>query len=115
MQASLAIKAPLKHGNLLLDALPTAEHRRLRPHLEFVALASGKVLFEAHARPTHGYFPTTGLVSVVTAVAGHSGGEVAVTGSEGMIGVSLLLEGEGASGPPSSAVVQSAGYAYRLP
>ena len=105
----------LETGNSLLDALPRAEYRRLLPHLELVSLPLGKVLSEAGGRITHAYFPTTAIVSLITKLEGHAVGEVAVVGHEGMLGVSLLLEGEGAVHPPRSAVVQSAGYAYRVP
>lgn len=38
--------------------------------------------------------------------------EIAMVGNEGLLGIALFMGGETA---PSSAVVQSAGYGYRLP
>jgi len=105
----------LETGNSLLDALPRAEYRRLLPHLELVSLPVGKVVSEAGERVTHAYFPTTAIVSLVTMLEGHPAGEVAVVGHDGMLGMSLLLEGEGAMQPLRSAFVQSPGHAYRLP
>jgi hypothetical protein len=102
-------------GNSLLDALPRAEYRRLLPHLELVSLPFGSVICEAGARVTHAYFPTTAIFSLVTLLEGHGAGEVAVVGNEGMLGLSLLLEGEGAVQPLRSTVVQSAGDTYRVP
>jgi CRP-like cAMP-binding protein len=100
--------------NLLLAALSPAEYRKFLPELELVSLASGEVIAEASSRITHGYFPTTAVISINTAMAGHVAEEVGVVGNEGLSGVSLLLEGEGALASTRSSVVQSAGYAYRV-
>ncbi len=105
----------LKTGNSLLDALPPAEYRELLPQLELVSVPFGTVLAEAGERVTHAYFPTTAIVSLVGILEGHPAGEVAVVGHEGMLGVSLLLEGEAAVQPLRSPVVQHAGHAYRVP
>ena len=43
-------------GNRLLAALPRAECERLIPHLEFVHLARGKIVFDAGALIRHAYF-----------------------------------------------------------
>ena len=115
MQASLRSPVQLETGNSLLDALPRAEYLRLLPHLELVSLPFGEVISEAQARVTHAYFPTTAIVSLITMLEGRPAGEVAVVGHEGMLGISLLLEGEEALQPPRSTVVQSAGHAYRVP
>ncbi len=115
MHTRLPAKALPSTGNSLLAALSAAEYRRLQPHLEFVSLPLGKVLSDTGIRVTHGYFPTTGIVSLLTALPGHPSDEIGVVGNEGLVGVTLLLEGEGALGPTRRAVVQSAGYAYRLP
>ena len=115
MQASLPSAVQLETGNSLLDGLPEAEYRRLLPHLELVSLPFGTVVAEARARITHAYFPTTAIVSLITMLEGRPAGEVAVVGHEGMLGISLLLEGEEALQPQRSAVVQSAGHAYRVP
>jgi CRP-like cAMP-binding protein len=57
------------------------------------------------------YFPTTSIVSLLYVMADGASAEIAVVGNEGVIGVSLFMGGETT---PSRAVVQSAGYAYRL-
>jgi CRP-like cAMP-binding protein len=102
-------------GNFLLDALPSAEYLKLLPPLELVALPFGNVLFEAGTRVTHCYFPTAGIVSLIAALEDRASGEIAVAGNEGLLGVSILLDRDKTGGPPLSAVVQSAGHAYRLP
>jgi CRP-like cAMP-binding protein len=114
MQAKNAAPTPSPQHNLLLAGLSAAEYRKLLPQLELVPLSSGKVISEAGKRVTHGYFPTTGIISVTAAVAGHPPEEVGVVGNEGMSGASLFLEGEDALGPTRFSVVQSAGYAYRV-
>lgn len=105
---------PSPQDNLLLATLSAGEYRRLLPELELVFLSSGKVIAEPGKRIAHGYFPTTAIISITTAVADHPSGEVGVVGNEGMSGVSLLLEEEHAPGPTRSNVAQSAGYAYRM-
>lgn len=101
-------------GNRLLAALPGDEYRKLLPHLQRVALPFGKALSEPGERLRFGYFPTGAVVSLLTPIKGHGTEEVAVVGSEGMIGVSIVLEGQRALGPLQRPVVDSAGYAYRV-
>ncbi len=71
----------------------------------------GEVLSTAGAELRYVYFPTTCIVSLVYVMANGSSAEIAVTGYEGLLGVSLLLGGQTT---PSQAVVQSAGHAYRI-
>ena len=97
--------------NLLLAALPGADLDLLRPHLDPVALPLGWALYESGDRLTHVFFPTDGIVSLLYVMENGASAEIAVTGHEGMVGVSLFMGGEST---PSRAIVQSAGYAYRL-
>jgi CRP-like cAMP-binding protein len=97
--------------NLLLAALPAADYERLLPHLEPVALPLGWALYESGDRIAHVFFPTEGIVSLLYVMENGASAEIAVTGNEGLIGVSLFMGGEST---PSRAIVQSAGQAYRL-
>lgn len=97
--------------NHLLAALPAADLDRLRPHLKWMPLALGEVLYESGSRQAHVYFPTDAIVSLLYMMADGASAEIAVVGYEGIIGVSLFMGGETT---PSRAVVQSAGHAYRL-
>jgi len=97
--------------NRLLAALPTAEFEPLAAHLELVALPLGKMLYEPGGQLQHAYFPTTAIVSLHYVMASGAASESAGVGNEGMVGTSLFLSG---TTTPSSAVVQTAGHAYRM-
>jgi CRP-like cAMP-binding protein len=108
-QATAAAHPPAE--NRLLAALPAADLERLRPHLEPVPMPLGLTLYEAGRRMTHVYFPTEGIVSLLYVMENGASAEIAVTGNEGLVGVSLFMGGEST---PSTALVQSAGHAYGL-
>ena len=97
--------------NHILHALPQMERQRLFPHLKLVPMPLGKVLYESGATLRHIYFPTDAIVSLLYVMQDGSSAEIAVVGNEGALGVSLFMGGETT---PSRAIVQSAGYAYRL-
>jgi len=95
----------------LLAALPTAERGRVFPHLEFLPMPLGGVLYEPGDVLPHVYFPTDCIVSLLYMMADGASAEIAVVGNEGLVGVALFMGGETTS---SRAIVQSAGGAYRL-
>jgi len=97
--------------NHLLAALPALERERLYPHLELGPLPLGQVLYESGDQPHHVYFPIASIVSLLHVMADDASAELAVVGNEGIVGIALFMGGETM---PSRAVVQSAGYAYRL-
>jgi CRP-like cAMP-binding protein len=97
--------------NHLLAQLPMEERQRWLPHLEFVHMPLGEVMYESGATLTHVYFPTTALVSLLYVMEDGSSAEIAVVGSEGIVGISLFM---GGGSTPSRAVVQSAGDGLRL-
>jgi CRP-like cAMP-binding protein len=97
--------------NLLLAALPAADYERLQPNLEPVALPLGWSLYESGDRQAHVFFPTEGIVSLLYVMENGASAEIAVTGNEGLIGISLFM---GGGSTPSRAIVQSAGHAVRL-
>ena len=75
-------------------------------------LVAGEVLCESGSKPTHVYFPTTAIVSLQYVTEQGASVELAGVGFEGLIGVSLFMGGVSTT---SRAVVQSAGWAFRLP
>lgn len=97
--------------NQLLAALPEADYQRLLPYLEPVDLPLGTVVFEAGGKLRHLYFPGSGIVSLLYAMESGASTEIAVIGSEGVVGIALFMGGEST---PSRAVVQSAGLGFRL-
>ena len=71
----------------------------------------GDVLYEPGARLRYVYFPTTSIVSLLYVMENGASAEIAIVGNEGILGISLFMGGDYT---PSRAVVQSAGYAFRL-
>ena len=103
------IQDPL--SNHLLAAFPAAERERLFPQLELEPMPLGKVLYESGDVLRYVYFPTNSIVSLLYVLADGASAEISVVGNEGLIGIALFMGGETTS---SRALVQSAGFAYRL-
>src|SRR5947207_14649786 len=97
--------------NHLLNALPADDYARLEPHLQWVAMPLGEVIYEPDAQLRYVYFPTTAIVSLLYVMADGASAEIAVVGNEGILGIALFMGGETM---PNRAVVQSAGRAFRL-
>jgi CRP-like cAMP-binding protein len=111
---STASPPPPTHSprqNHLLAALPEADYERIATHLELVSLKLGDVLYEPDVSLRHVYFPTTAIVSLLYVMEDGASAEIAIVGNEGILGVSLFMGGDTT---PSRAVIQSAGYGYRL-
>ena len=102
----------LPFDNLLLCALGAPEWQRCQPYLERVELARNQSLYEPGETPSHAYFPTSALISMMHLTETGACAESAVVGNDGMLGVCLLMGGGSTS---SCAVVQMAGDAYRMP
>ena len=71
----------------------------------------GEMLYEPGRQLQHAYFPTTAIASLHYVLESGAAAETAGVGNEGVVGVSLFMGGDTT---PSSAVVQTAGHAYRL-
>src|SRR5471030_2904411 len=97
--------------NHLLAALPEAEYARLQSELELIEMPLGWALYESGGQLSYMYFPTTSIVSLLYVMESGASAEIAVTGNEGLVGISLFMGGEST---PSRAVVQSGGDGYRL-
>jgi CRP-like cAMP-binding protein len=104
------IQDPLQ--NYLLAAFSSSERARLFRHLELVPMPLGKVLYESGDVLRYVYFPTNCIVSLLYVLADGASAEISVVGNEGLIGIALFMGGETT---PSRAIVQSAGFAYRMP
>jgi CRP-like cAMP-binding protein len=97
--------------NHLLAALPAADFARLLPELELIPMPLGWAVYESGGQMHYLYFPTTSIVSLLYVMESGASAEIAVTGNEGLVGISLFMGGEST---PSRAVVQSGGDGYRL-
>lgn len=98
--------------NHLLAALSPEVQCRLFPYLELVPLPLRGLLYESRRPMRHVYFPTDSIVSLQYVMENGASTAISVVGNEGLLGITLFLGGEST---PSRSVVQSAGYAYRLP
>ena len=98
-------------GNTLLAALPRPEQRRLLSHCTEVKLTYAELLCESGARIRHVYFPSRGLISLLTPVDRRPNVEVGMVGREGMAGIPLFL---GIKVSPVRALVQGSGSAMRV-
>lgn len=97
--------------NHLLATLPAPEFKRLEAHLELVHHPLGQVLYESGSKLNSVYFPTTSIVSLLYVLEDGASAEIAVVGNEGILGIPLFMGGETTT---NRAVVQSAGWSYRL-
>jgi CRP-like cAMP-binding protein len=103
---------PTPQQNHLLEALPELDYIRVRLMLEHVSMPLGQTIYKSGEHLSHVYFPTTSIVSLLYVLESGASAEIAVVGNEGVLGISLFMGGETT---PSTAVVQSAGYGYRMP
>jgi CRP-like cAMP-binding protein len=98
-------------SNLLLSRLNADEMRRLRPHLEHVALNEGAVLAHPGEPVDYVYFIESGVVSIVSHLRDGSSIAVAAVGNEGVSGAFAIL---GTAVIPYELVVQISGTAFRI-
>jgi CRP-like cAMP-binding protein len=96
--------------NRILGALPPAERAMVLEATHTVTLDVRVVLFEPGDTVDAVYFPTDGVISLVTPL--HDGAivEVATVGNEGIVGIPLVPLG----GLAVRAITQVAGYGLRL-
>jgi CRP-like cAMP-binding protein len=107
-----ALSGPGPHRNLLLERLPPASRERLLCNASLVPLQFRSWLFQQGDRIESVYFPVSGLASVVLRLADGHEVEVAVVGSEGFIGVPVVL---GRNAMNVDVVVQGRGEAVKVP
>lgn len=108
-RGGLLVSSPRR--NSLLAALPSAEYERIAVHLELVSMKLGEVLYEPGGKMRHVYFPTTAIVSLLYVMRDGDSAEMAIVGRDGILGVSIFMGGDTTT---SRAVVQSAGFGYRM-
>jgi CRP-like cAMP-binding protein len=102
----------LQTGNRLLDAaLSSGRLDALREQFETVSLRHAQSIHEPGERARFVLFPTSGMISIMAAMADGSAVESGIVGKEGMFSVSVLL---GDDTPAQKAIVQLAGSAVRV-
>lgn len=104
-------RPPEPQQNFLLYALPASVQQRIFPHLHLVKFPLGKVLYESGDILNEVYFPIDAIVSLLYVMEDGASAEIAVVGKEGLTGVAIFM---GGGSTPSRAIVQSAGFAYKL-
>jgi CRP-like cAMP-binding protein len=97
--------------NGLLKVLPPADFGRLAASLTPVTLSFKQFLLEADEPIRAAYFIETGIVSYLNYLEGGEALEVGLIGSEGMVGLPLILGVDSAS---FGAMVQMEGTALRI-
>jgi CRP-like cAMP-binding protein len=105
------VDLPRLLGNFILDSLPLDEYELLYPHLQRVKLRQSDVLCRIREPITEVYFPTTAVLSWLHSTTEGQTVEVGMTGFEGMMGVTFLLDRDSA---PWEVNVQLAGEAFKL-
>lgn len=96
-------------SNRLLVNLPSTDRERLLRYLHLVELPFGKVVHEPGTARCDVYFPESCVFSKQFTTAAGDAVEVASVGSEGLVGIPLLL---GCTGTPIRTVVEVAGWAW---
>lgn len=83
--------SPPQSENLILSAIVPEEYERLRPLLEVHPLRMRETLQEAGDMPEYVYFPTSGIISLLTVLENGMMIEFATVGREGTTGVPLTV------------------------
>jgi CRP-like cAMP-binding protein len=97
--------------NRILARLPADEIARLAPYLEPTPLDFKQVLYGAGDPIRHVYLPVSGVVCWLSAIDDGNTVEVATIGSEGMVGLHVLLGGNTST---VKVMVQVPGQALRI-
>ncbi len=98
-------------NNHILSALPEKEYQRFSAYLEPVQLSLNDILLKPNQQSELLYFPTKGIVSLISVLDGSSTTEIGLMGREGMVGTLQFL-GKGTS--HSQSIVQSPGWAMKV-
>ena len=99
-------------GNRLLSHLAVHERNAIERASEHKFYKVGETLLAANTHSRSVFFPIDVVVSIVRPLRDHVAVEIGVVGNEGMIGLDVVME---AKTQLDDALVQSAGYVYRMP
>jgi len=98
-------------SNQLIAGLPETERQRLLQQCEPVGLTFGNLLCEEQTPLQHAYFPSSGLISLLSVSSDHQPLGVAMIGNEGVLGATLAL---GVDTPRLRGVVYGSGIGLRI-
>lgn len=98
-------------NNHILSALPEEEYQRLKNSLQPVELFLNDILIKPNQKSEVLYFPTQGVVSLMSTMQDGSTTEIGLIGKEGMVGTLAFL-GLGVSN--SKSIVQAQGWAMGI-
>lgn len=97
--------------NRMLLSMSDHEFEVIAPHLELIEMTHHQNLHDAEKGFEYGYFPNTGLISLVIEINDGRSVEVGIVGREGFVGAPLAA---GLEKTPYGAVAQAPGAAFRL-
>src|SRR5207237_5380977 len=100
-----------RSANRILTALPYEEFERLRPKLREINFHIGETVYLPEQQMDYAYFINRGIVSWLAAVENGNTVEAGVIGSEGIVGVAIVL---GANSTPNQGLAQSDVQASRI-
>jgi len=103
---------PAPAANRLLSALSPDARNYLMSRSVSVALPSKTPLCDADQTPSHAYFLTSGMASIVTAIEDGGTAEVGVIGPEGLVGGMHIL---GPGKISTSSIIQLEGSGLKIP
>jgi CRP-like cAMP-binding protein len=98
--------------NDLLTALSDGDFQHLYPHIQRVTLIVGQILYESGEHMDHVYFLESGLVSHTADTKDNGFVEIGMTGREGMVGASIILNPDAIA--IHRTIVQGDGSAIRM-
>ena len=99
-------------GNLLLSQLAVHERNAIHRAADAISVSAGESLLRASTQSAYVFFPTTSVVCVQRTLRDGNCMEMAVIGSEGIVGLDVFM---GSRMQLDDAIVQSSGCAYRVP
>jgi CRP-like cAMP-binding protein len=95
----------------ILESLPAEDFDRLEPHFVRRDVPHGEILYHMESQMKHAYFPSSGMISLVSQSSMGASVEVGLVGREGMVGTSTIL---GVDETPHQAMMQVPGTLVQL-
>jgi CRP-like cAMP-binding protein len=97
--------------NRILSALPAGDGKQFLPKLQVISLSDKQVLYEQGDPIKYVYFPTTAVISLISIMEDGSSIEIAGTGPEGLVGITVFF---GIEKSFAKTIVQVPGEALRI-